>query len=66
MPRAGGPAETQANIVAADARRWVLQSSLVFNSQAGNKRRPVVVVYDAVDADLLVAPITVAADVSRR
>ena len=26
VPRAGGPAETQANIVAADARRWVLQS----------------------------------------
>ena len=26
VPRADGPAETQANIVAADARRWVLQS----------------------------------------
>jgi mRNA interferase MazF len=31
---------------------------LVFSSQAGNKQRPVVVVYDSVDADLLAAPIT--------
>jgi mRNA interferase MazF len=36
----------------------VLLVSLVFSSQVGNKRRPVVVVYDSVDADLLVAPIT--------
>jgi mRNA interferase MazF len=36
----------------------ILLVSLVFSSQAGNKRRPVVVVYDSVDADLLVAPIT--------
>ena len=36
----------------------ILLVSLVFSSQAGNKRRPVVVVYDSFDADLLVAPIT--------
>jgi len=36
----------------------ILLVSLVFSSQAGKKRRPVVVVYDSVDADLLVAPIT--------
>jgi mRNA interferase MazF len=36
----------------------ILLVSLVFSSQAGTKRRPVVVVYDSVDADLLVAPIT--------
>ena len=36
----------------------ILLVSLVFSSQAGSKRRPVVVVYDSGDADLLVAPIT--------
>ena len=36
----------------------ILLVSLVFSSQTGNKRRPVVVVYDSLDADLLVAPIT--------
>ncbi|MEI6779298.1 MAG: type II toxin-antitoxin system PemK/MazF family toxin [Verrucomicrobiota bacterium] len=36
----------------------MLLVSLVFSSQAGNKQRPVVVVYDSVDADLLAAPIT--------
>ena len=36
----------------------ILLVSLAFSSQAGSKRRPVVVVYDPVDADLLVAPIT--------
>ena len=36
----------------------ILLVSLVFSSQAGNKQRPVVVVYDSVDADLLAAPIT--------
>jgi mRNA interferase MazF len=40
------------------AQGEILLVSLVFSSQAGNKRRPVVVVYDSVDADLLVAPIT--------
>jgi mRNA interferase MazF len=36
----------------------ILLVSLVFSSQTGNKRRPIVVIYDSVDADLLVAPIT--------
>jgi mRNA interferase MazF len=36
----------------------ILLVALAFSSQAGNKRRPVAVVYDSEDADLLVAPIT--------
>jgi mRNA interferase MazF len=33
-------------------------ASLVFSNQAGHKRRPVVVIYDPEDADILVAPVT--------
>jgi mRNA interferase MazF len=36
----------------------ILLASLVFTSQAGAKRRPVMVVYDGGDDDLLVVPVT--------
>jgi mRNA interferase MazF len=36
----------------------ILLASLVFSSQAGRKLRPVMVVYDLGDDDLLVVPIT--------
>jgi mRNA interferase MazF len=36
----------------------ILLASLVFSSQLGTKNRPVLVIHDAGDDDLLVAPIT--------
>ncbi|MBM3860296.1 MAG: type II toxin-antitoxin system PemK/MazF family toxin [Verrucomicrobia bacterium] len=36
----------------------ILLVSLVFSNQTGLKRRPVMVVYDSGDADLLVVPVT--------
>ena len=36
----------------------ILLASLVFTNQAGAKRRPVMVVYDSGEDDLLIAPIT--------
>jgi len=36
----------------------VLLASLVFTSQGGTKRRPVLVVYGGTDDDLLVVPVT--------
>jgi len=49
----------------------ILLAGLVFTSQAGTKRRPVIVIRDGGDDDLLVAPVTgqaarVAYDVSLR
>ena len=40
------------------ARGDILLVALVFSNQAGTKRRPVMVVYDGGDDDLLVAPVT--------
>ena len=40
------------------ARGDILLVSLIFSNQAGLKRRPVMVVYDNGDADLLIAPVT--------
>ena len=36
----------------------ILLASLVFSSQVGTKKRPVLVIHDAGDDDLLVAPVT--------
>ncbi len=40
------------------SRGEILLVSLIFSNQTGLKRRPVMVVYDSGDADLLVVPVT--------
>ena len=40
------------------ARGDILLVALVFSNQAGTKRRPVMVVYDGGDDDLMVVPVT--------
>jgi len=44
----------------------VLLVPVVFSDGSGHKRRPVVIVYDSGDADLLVAPVTSQAARSQR
>jgi mRNA interferase MazF len=44
----------------------ILLVPVVFSDSSGHKRRPVVIVYDSGDADLLVAPVTSQAARSQR